>query len=250
MRNLDESNGTGLRYGSDNSDQDEDSRSLTNGNVRRSKDAESIPAAKKGEKRSSRPPPVVFREDWKAKQERIRAGSAYGSHPGWRLLPVLVKANDDLRQEQLASQLIYRMACILAREKVPVWLCNYEIIALTNTGGLIEAIPDTISLDSFKKNDPKHSTLRDFFQSHFEAGEDLADAKANFVESLAAYSIVCFLLQIKDRHNGNILLDNRGHLIHIDFGKLRDLPQFHLSFGYTPTHVLVFRRFLFLVFPR
>lgn len=80
-------------------------------------------------------PTVVFREDWKTKTERLRKSSIYGSHPGWRLMPILIKSNDDLRQEQLASQLIQRMATILARARVPVWLFPYEIVALTGRGG-------------------------------------------------------------------------------------------------------------------
>ena len=80
-------------------------------------------------------PTVVFKEDWKTKTERLRKSSVYGSHDGWRLIPILIKSNDDLRQEQLASQLIQRMALILAKANIPVWIKPYEIVALTGRGG-------------------------------------------------------------------------------------------------------------------
>jgi phosphatidylinositol kinase/protein kinase (PI-3 family) len=46
------------------------------------------------------------------------------------------------------------------------------------------------------------------------------------LRSLVGYSLVCYVLQIKDRHNANILLDRDGHIMHIDFGfVLGDTPK-------------------------
>ena len=44
------------------------------------------------------------------RERQVRAASPFGKLAGWRLLSFIVKADDDLRQEQLAMQLIDEFA--------------------------------------------------------------------------------------------------------------------------------------------
>jgi len=53
-----------------------------------------------------------------------------------------------------------------------------------------------MSLDGIKKNNPGRSLMQ-FYNDTF--GYDFEEARKNFMDSLAAYSILCYLLQIKDR---------------------------------------------------
>ncbi|KAL9652434.1 hypothetical protein ABK040_000007 [Willaertia magna] len=178
----------------------------------------------------------VFGESWSKTKERYRLESPYGSMPGWDLKTAIVKANDDIRQEIFAMQLIKLFKQIFEEEKVPIYLRPYEIIVTSGNCGMLETVRDTVSFDGLKKKFPNFTTLKDYFTKVY--GDPLSmpyiKAQTNFVESAVGYSIISYILQIKDRHNGNILIDREGHIVHIDFGFFLGISPGGVNFEVSP----------------
>ncbi|XP_056439350.1 phosphatidylinositol 4-kinase beta-like [Gadus chalcogrammus] len=176
------------------------------------------------------PSALALKEPWAEKVRRIRESSPYGSLPTWRLLSVIVKCGDDLRQELVASQVLTQLQSIWALERVPLWVKPYKILVMSSDSGMIEPLVNAVSLHQVKKQS-QLSLLDYFLQEHgSSSSEGFLSAQRNFVYSCAAYSLLCYLLQVKDRHNGNILLDSEGHLIHIDFGFILSSSPRNLGF--------------------
>lgn len=129
------------------------------------------------------------------------------------------EGQDDIRREQLAMQFIKLLEQVWQAEGVDVYLRPYHIICCGAECGMLENIANGRSLDSIKKS--SHSaaaSLVSFFEDLFRTPMLFHRAQQNFMRSLVPYSILTYLFQIKDRHNGNVLIDAHGHCLHIDFG--------------------------------
>lgn len=162
-----------------------------------------------------------FGVPWARRCELLARKSPFGHLPSWSLKSLIIKFGDELRQEYLAMQLIDQFRRIFDDAGLTLFLKPYKILVNSASSGLIETLTDTVSIHQLKNWYSADGTVT--LSQHFDAfyGEDTHARKVavgNFVESLAAYSLVSYIMQIKDRHNGNIMLSASGHLIHIDFG--------------------------------
>lgn len=174
----------------------------------------------------------------------MQRSSAFGHLKGWCLKSFIVKVGDDLRKEILAMQLIELFQKIFDKEQLDIQLRPYQIISTGHSSGLVEFVEGASSIDNIKKscpspNDPNLASLTNYFKHGLKLGEVYTPmfgaAVQNFIKSLAGYSLTTYLLQVKDRHNANIMIEDTGSMFHIDFGFIfGDSPGFNMNFENAP----------------
>jgi phosphatidylinositol kinase/protein kinase (PI-3 family) len=161
-----------------------------------------------------------------------------------------MKAGEDIRRESLVMQIIGKLNEWFQTEipePLRPHMRPYTIMCVGGDAGLVECLSDAKSIDEVKKQTDNFESLRDYFERAYgpptvhgaqymnmktgspsPSSQQLTfeQAQDNFLRSLVGYSLVCYILQIKDRHNANILLDRMGNIMHIDFGYvLGDSPK-------------------------
>ncbi|XP_030524992.1 phosphatidylinositol 4-kinase alpha 1 isoform X4 [Rhodamnia argentea] len=130
----------------------------------------------------------------------------------------IFKVGDDCRQDVLALQVISLLRDIFEAIGLNLYLFPYGVLPTGPERGIIEVVPNTRSRSQM--GETTDGGLYEIFQQDYGpvGSPSFEAARENFIISSAGYAVASLLLQPKDRHNGNLLFDNMGRLVHIDFG--------------------------------
>lgn len=143
----------------------------------------------------------------------------------------IFKVGDDCRQDVLALQIITLLRNAFKCAGLPLYLNPYGVLPTGYERGIIEVVPDTKSRAGM--GELTDVGLYEIFQSRYGAPgtPSFEAARRQFILSEAGYAVASYILQSKDRHNGNILVDSTGRIVHIDFGFIFEIsPGGNLGF--------------------
>lgn len=95
-------------------------------------------------------------------------------------------------------QLITFMDQLFKSKNLKLWLRPYEILSTGPGCGIIEFLSDTLSIDYIKRKISEYgvSTLLDYYLMNYgkKGSKKFEKARRNFTYSLAAYSLICYIL--------------------------------------------------------
>jgi hypothetical protein len=147
----------------------------------------------------------------------------------------IFKVGDDVRQDALALQVIELAHRASLASGAGCYLLPYRAVPLRRDDGMLQVIERARSRDEVGAL--VDGSLFDFYVSQFGpvGTPGFEAARKNFARSAAGYAVATYLLAVKDRHNGNIMLDHRGRQVHIDFGFILGLsPAKNTGFEMAP----------------
>ena len=127
----------------------------------------------------------------------------------------IFKIGDDLRQDQLILQMINFMNSLLTKKYIDCEFTPYKALATTKNDGFLEFVPNAITYYDIKK---KYEELDLYFKNIKDNQEQYHKKLKKFINSLAGYCAVNYILGVGDRHEHNIMFRKDGHIFHIDFG--------------------------------
>ena len=128
---------------------------------------------------------------------------------------LIFKTGDDLRQDQLILQMINFMNSLLKKKNIDCEFTIYKVLATSKFDGFVEFVPDSKTYFDIVDNDKK---LKLYFKDNIDNPEQFNKILEKFINSLAGYCAVNYILGIADRHNENIMVRKNGNIFHIDFG--------------------------------
>ena len=177
------------------------------------------------------------------------------NYPNRKIISSIIKGGDELRQDFFISQILNLFNDFFSEEGLNIHLKTFNVIS-NNSGGFLQTIINSVSIakinkitfpyedkysfesvSGIKNNNLNYydSNLKNYFIFKFGTDtEEFKKAIINFVSSFVGYSLICYFFEIKDRNNGNILIDEEGNVIHIDFGFLLDKTPGNIKFERAP----------------
>lgn len=147
----------------------------------------------------------------------------------------IFKIQDDVRMDSMVIQFMDKFLRIFNDAGISCYMKPYRVFATGQERGVIECITHAKSRHELGEEYPE-DLLSYFVHKYGQIGTpEFNRAQHNFIISLAPYSLLSYIFQIKDRHNANIMIDDDGHILHIDFGFIFDIsPGGGLKFERAP----------------
>ncbi|KAF0685645.1 Aste57867_22481 [Aphanomyces stellatus] len=150
----------------------------------------------------------------RAATERLQ-GTVSSVSPG-----IIFKHGDDLRQDQLALQMLAVMDAMCTHHGLLLHFTLYRVLATSVNEGIAEFVPGSYPMSQVLR-DNNYNILAFLKRHQFDVAADnnvKPQAMDIFVRSVAGYCVATYILGIGDRHLDNLMMKTTGHFFHIDFG--------------------------------